>query len=502
MVQQILGKRDIGGGIGNAIGEGFGNSFSEAAQEEFQYNRNRSRLQEAFGQLEGLADDPAISKNPYKMLSKLGQAFAGIPGGQQVVSEIFPKLLQRAQRGDIYKDTVGEAPGEEIPGQGNAAEGSGDGVVKNNKVTDEGTQNNEQFVGQREGHVAPSLQQQVKTAMGGFTDQAKGNGTGPLQNASYGQGPVPNTMSPERMQQLTEWAHKNFEPEIANQYIENLKQGNANQRAAVEDKYTAWKRANEMSQETMRRQGERRAFADERLPGDLTPEDKAIFMKLGDNNASARSLDEWYRMTKNTYDRFEKARDNVYNDVNGDLKRSWLQGNRTRDIKNLRLSVKPLLDMGMQGEATRLLSEAGYGQGEIENIINPLNQRETELLNNLPKYKHLDEEIKATPDTPEYEKQYEKAAKNQEKIRDRYVDYIIKNFKTGSEEKPGTSLLGLRDKFSEKNIDWREFQDLLVQAQEKGDLKFDSHQLTQLGKLRNRPEQSLWDIINPFGGKH
>ena len=514
------------------LGQAFGQGMSESANEQFQYNRNRSRLQNAFSEFENLANDPDIKKNPYKLLSKLGQAFAGIPGGQQVVSEIFPALLNRTQTqsafddiggagDDPFKDMGGSAQGTDIPGQqdqyfmGGGSEGedtmftgSNEPLVKNAPVGKSGVQNNEQFVGQRKGKIPPVVQNEIAQAKNGSIQPSQGvtpenpmgQGRSPLETPQFGEGPRPNVMSPGQLFNVEKWAQKNY-PDQVDKIMQLYQNSNENQRKQFEDQARAWDVSVKMADETLRRQDQFRTFADERIDKDypgLDPEDRAVFSDIADRFGNVKSLDEKYRLSKQAFDKYQSSANNLREKSTRNLFQS---GNREQKKKLLQTAVLPLLNMGQYGKAKEILADGGWGEGEIADIISPLSKEAIQRFKSLPKIPDVNENIRALPDSPEYEDQIQQGIQRQDRIKDKYVDSIINNFETGGYTKPGTSLIGLRKLFGEKGVSWMDFRDMMMDAVEKGNLKLDPFQQEEFPLLGEAPQLGLWDFFNPFGGK-
>lgn len=509
MVQQILGKRDIGGQLGQALGggiqKGFENQYEygrdlerSRSDEQFQYERNRSRLQQAFGELESLAGDEKAAENPYKLLSKLGQAFAGIPGGQQVVSEVFPALIQKAQRDNATSQASnpfasggtnplasGKPQGTPIKGQQDQyfSDGGSNGqdtmyndskapLVRNVPVSKDGVQNLNNFAGQRDDKMSPQAQNDLNQ---------RRLGRSPLVPTQFGEGPVPQTLGASSYLNELNAADQLGNPQLAENRKKNIRE--AQQQAQAD--FTQQENAQQIRQADLdalvSRQDRFRNFASTRLPKDTDPTDLSTFMEIGSQYMDSDNEDQWYLKTKRDFDTFDKIRENIFTS-----QRPWNEQAINASMRTLKNSVKPLIAMGLHGKAVQLLDAAGWGQGQIDFITNPFDDKFKNGIEKLPRLPLLNQ---LNP----------KNIKNVNDTQQKYVDYIIKNWKTGSADKPGTGIFGLRSLLQDKEINWSQFQDILNDAIEKGGLKLDPYQQMQYGQIAQPPQAGLIETL--FGGK-
>jgi len=93
---QILPRYDLGGDIGKAFGQGVGESISQSV--------DRKRLLQG---LESLNDLDLNNMSRSDILKTTTKAFAGIPGGMQLLQEILPTLLTTNQSTNYAENAYG-----------------------------------------------------------------------------------------------------------------------------------------------------------------------------------------------------------------------------------------------------------------------------------------------------------------------------------------------------------------------------------------------------------
>lgn len=85
---QVIQPRDIGGEIGQAVGGGLGRAAEMGAQ----------RMMVGDALEKALEQSKEGGQSPYETLIALSKSFAGVPGGMQMIGEIFPTLRQEMIR--------------------------------------------------------------------------------------------------------------------------------------------------------------------------------------------------------------------------------------------------------------------------------------------------------------------------------------------------------------------------------------------------------------------
>ena len=73
------------------------------------------------------------------------------------------------------------------------------------------------------------------------------------------------------------------------------------------------------------------------------------------------------------------------------LQRSFLQSNKDfeQSAADLRVKLKPLLSLGLYDTSRKLLTDLGYYPEEREQIINPMSEKESTVLNRVPQGKPM-----------------------------------------------------------------------------------------------------------------
>ncbi len=196
---------------------------------------------------------------------------------------------------------------------------------------------------------------------------------------------------------------------------------------------------------------------------EATPEMQAIFKKKGEEYAGSeegkseadidRHLAVEAKNFKNMYSNIQK--DLSAPRLQNKLQRSFLQSGKDfeQSAADLRVKLKPLLDLGLYDTARNLLTELGYYPEEREQIINPMGEKESTVLNRVPKAtRNMTEVNQFLPRKsilPESPYSYPEGQK----------ENIIEGLKDLHQANPNFSLPLARKSFEDKNYDWRIFKD-------------------------------------------
>lgn len=224
---------------------------------------------------------------------------------------------------------------------------------------------------------------------------------------------------------------------------------------------------------------------------DATPEMQAIFKKKGEEYAgsekgkSEADIDRYLAIEaknfKNMYTNIQK--DLSAPRIQNQLQRSALQSNKDfeQSAADLRVKLKPLLSLGLYDTSRKLLTDLGYYPEEREQIINPMSEKESVLLNRVPEAKRImTEENQFVPRKtimPSSPYTYgEEAKKNiMEGLNDLY------------QANPNFSLPLARKAFEDKKYDWRVFKDAFNDFEE---------QLGEQGKELSDDQQNQRTILD------
>jgi hypothetical protein len=193
---------------------------------------------------------------------------------------------------------------------------------------------------------------------------------------------------------------------------------------------------------------------------DATPEMQAIQKKKAEEYAASgkgKSEADIDRYLATEAKNFKNLYSNVQKDLSAprlqnQLQRAFLQSSKdfNQAAADLRVKLKPLLGLGLYDTARNLLTDLGYYPEEREQIINPMGEKETTVLNRVPKAQRR---MKTESPigihgfgTPYI---YEEGQKEniEQGLNDLY------------EANPNFSLPLARKSFEDKGYDWRIFKD-------------------------------------------
>jgi hypothetical protein len=474
MVQQVLGKRDIGGNLGRAIG----GAFVEGSKEANQYALNRSRLDEALTNLESIKD---LDKLPFsQQVTAAARALLPAPGGSQVLSELLPFLQ------------------------------------KNSKAAAQ----NKAFGGTEEGggQAQPGLQGQPGQRLPNFMNQpgGQGQGQGQQQNPNYpnvevpptdyntlpGKSTGPNTVPLKSGEELSRAALETQQRSLGTanpmSYDEAFKfevdKNAANQ--AYNQQLEGEKNANKLRQQEIIQQVD--SLTNQIYP-DASPEERALFSTWGTEAAEHSEKESEQRNYVSR--KLKDYKTNVANIESQINRPNWinsqyhkLRGNAKSvdEAKaNLKSLVKPLLDAGMVDKARSLLSQMNWMPVEIEEIVStPLTPEINNMVNSQPR------------SVPAEQSTFQKGLKNfggvignvlgdtvfktderrQEAI-DNTFDTLQNVFKTNRD----VNLVLLREAFEKRGVNWNEFGQAFNKLVESGEIKLNPDQQKQLKNLTEPP---------------
>ena len=250
--------------------------------------------------------------------------------------------------------------------------------------------------------------------------------------------------------------------------------------------------------ETQRIYGEKASQALTDILLDATNEQKAIFRKIGENEAGkTKSEADFDRTIALEANKFKNTISSVKNDLSAP--RSYnsffrrMSGNEkdfSQASDDLRVKLKPLLDLGLYDTARNLLGDIVYYPEETESVINPINERVKSTIKRIPEAEKENlKEIKS-----------QHAAMREEAQPIRYSPVEKNNLKEGIldvlKNDPNVSLVLLRKEFEDKNYDWRVFKDQLNSLIMNDEFKPNGDQLNQISHLDEAPLSNLGKILH------
>lgn len=434
-----------------SIGSALGNALGSVGAQEFQ----RYRAQSALNDLRNKSKQPG--QTPSDLLFNLIEASQFSPQIGRALGPLYQTLSQQMLNKPLSQMP---GPGQVLPPQATAAN----------------TEN-----------VSP--QQENATNLPFALPQPTVDPTqGALEETALGMGPIPKTYSPDEYRAVeSQYRSANLDPTPA---VEAMKRQDEVARQRINDLVSGAKTQADLAALRSQRQLEFRNTLREQLSGISEP-DLAIaesisqrpeFKKIPNDKLRAEAVSKEYRL-------YENAK-NSFNEIA--TRSNYDQKEYSRQIENLRSYAQRLIENGQYAEATKILAQNGWGATEIETILNPLNKEIIQRFSHLPELKPIDQEIRAFPDSPEFDKQFEKAREKRNKELEKYKEFLSKTIKPGAATKPGTSLLQLRDKFMQKGGTFQEFESLINHLKNSDEIELDQYQSQkELPLLAEHPSASM-----------
>ncbi len=224
----------------------------------------------------------------------------------------------------------------------------------------------------------------------------------------------------------------------------------------------------EVENERKRRVGSQREYGNKAVDQlttvfpEATPEMQAIFKKKGEEYAgseqghSEADIDRHLAVEAKN---FKNMYSNIKNDLSAprlqnQLQRAFLQSGKDfeQSAGDLRVKLKPLLDLGLYDTARNLLTDLGYYPEEREQIINPMGEKESTVLNRVPKAKR---QLKPSNEVGAFS--YDPIYFYPEGQKENIIEGLNDLYQTN----PNFSLPLARKSFEDKGYDWRVFKDAL-----------------------------------------
>lgn len=432
---QIIPQADAGQLIGQGLGQGLGSGIARGSEIGFQ----RNLLQGALQKVRDIRANPKATA--FDLATSLMEATAGIPGAERYLPQLYQSLLP-----EIQAHQQKQIP---LPGQpGNFGTGTSS---------------------------SPNLQLDLPSP-----SSQLGEG---FENIGLGVGQMPSTYSPEQYKQVQQqYLSAGLDPTPALNEMQRQDQI-AQQRFADLEKAAG-------------EQAEFSGFLRDKLKDqNLSDQDFAVAERIS-LNPKVRNMKNFALKAdavRKEMQLFQKAKKGFQESAK---RFNFDQKQHNDQIKTLQRDAKVMIDNGQRDLVERDLAQAEWGPVEREKILNPLPESIRQGMMSLPKFEDLNKQISVLPDDPRYDEQARRAFIDREKKENKYKDFISKNFKTGEYElanavKPGTSLLLLRDEAMKNGMEFREFQKMIHDLENSGQIVLDKYQQAERPYLSKHPIQSL-----------
>ena len=476
--------------LGGALGQGIARNFPQPEQMV-----QRRMLQEAFDKAKTSATQKDAS--PLDLAFDFLQATAGIKGSERYIGAVLPLLLEKARsaRGAQVEPLGGtQQPQQEgIPqGEGIPQEAQGDVQQQPTEIP-----SSQDFLAQSQAQ----FQQQGQELPPPAVDQS-GLFGGALQPTELGMGPIPNTYSPQQIQQVqTEDLQNGFPESIRAQRMEKY---NDLARKETDDIVKAAQVQSEMA--TRRRQGQE---AYRKVLGTTLNTNDPLDLALAENISErpgyrdvtsdvqrAEKVKQEYDLLKRNLDGFKVA------SVRPSPYLPWSRSQYEKNFKALRENAQPLIAEGMRSQIYSKLRENGWTPTETEQILNPLGENLRGKINDISKFKE------ATPTVSGGKPFQQVEQKINDRINKQWESFLQKNIKQGKVDpknrdvlQPGTSLVLLRNEYMKKGGNWQDFESMILKLRDEGKIRLDRFQESEMNVINRRPIHSLFFEEFMFGTK-
>ena len=460
--------------IGAALGAGLAQGIPQAGQ--------RIQLSNALNQVRGLANQPNVS--PFDLAASLMEATAGIPGAERYVGQLYPLLLQEIQsRQGVNLSAAGDTGQPKLRPESfqPTQEGSFSKIpVEFGQISGKAQrpQTPLQQVSEQTGQFFPTnLGPQGE--IGNLPQEVTGGQKRPVLSISELNNEARRIVNERRKLKI---------PITFPEALKEVKEANEENKAfnrEVEDE-----RKNRIA--AQKTYGDFAATKLKEVFPNATPEQQAIFKKIGENKAAeGKSEADIERTIAKEATNFANTISNIRTDLSAprtynQLHRKFLGNQKDFEsaANDLKVKIKPLLDLGLYDTARNLLSELGYYPEERESVINPLSEKVNTTLSLVPKAKKRTEIGKSMIDIPQ-----QTYAPNQ-------IANIIEGIKDSFDKDGNVSLVLLRKGFEDKGYDWRIFKDALNSLVQNQDIKLNGDQRDQLKYLDQPPLNALEKILH------
>lgn len=471
--------------LGTLLGQGFSQGLTGVLNQIVPQQIQRRQVQNALGELKNLPKNAS----PMDLATALISATAGIPGAERYVGQLFPLLMQQSQA-NISQN---------VPTSAELLNKSEPNPFVRAPSVSQAKANAPQFIeGIRQGKTPI---EQVAEETGKYIPKNVGSNEPPGNLPQPATAGIARTvLSPIEMvpaaKELAAQRTAAGMPTTVPQALEELKATNEENKlynASVEEE-------RRQRIESQREYGEKAVEQLKKVYPESTPEQQAIFRKLAEKTAGLekseadieKSLAIEARKFKNNIVNIKEdlSAPRVYKELHRKLLGSEKSFNEAAG--DLRVKLKPLLELGLNDTARNLLTDLGYYPEERESVIFPLSDRAKTAINLIPSTKKtfkIDEkrmmpglEQKFLPGEEIY------PPKAQDNIKEG-IQEVLKN-------DPNVSLVLLRKSLEDKGYDWRIFKNALNELINSDQVKLNDDQFQQLIYLDSPPLNNLEKILH------
>lgn len=443
------------------LGQGLSQTLPQAAQQR----SNRETLVNSLGNIKNVANNPNAS-NLDVILSTL-QAGAGIPGSERYIAQVLPELLRNVE--------ANRGPKTPLPGEMSQQRNRDDiePIAQRQQLPDRQFGDNRFFPTNQgpaggPGHIPQEATTGRKIPL--LAPNEKPAAAKKLQADRKAVG-IPTTL-PEAMAEIN----------------------------SLEEDYKAHNKAvdEELKQQVIAQKnyGDKAVAELKKVYPDATPEIESVFKKFGEEEAKkGKSEAEIDRSLAVKAKNFSDQISTIQNDLSAPRTQNAFKRKMEGSYKNLeqassdlRMKLKPLLDMGLYDTARNLVSELGYYPEETDAIVNPLSERELVTLNKVPKasgFQRPEETTGGRTTSLTMPKEYTPQQREE-------VKSGIRELK---EANPNFSLPLARKVFEDKNYDHRVFRDAINELESEG-FELTDDQRKQIGILDTPPLRFLDKILH------
>lgn len=447
----------------DVFGRQFRESVSAPLQRGVSRGIERGQIQEGLKSLEGIPSEELSRMSPLEIAHRLIAPFAGTEQGAQYAKSLLPFALEQAK---LAREQRAKYPQERDRSES---------LPQTSQRTEMPN-----FLGRQEGQFHPSLVP-PEGSTGNLPQPATSGEIIPIPNRDEKIATAKNLAEELKIPIKDALA-------IVNDDIEDIKARNAQ----VEK---------ERGQRVLsqRDYGEKGSAELLRLNPSATPEQQAVFKKIAENMAGKyKSEADIDRAIAIEAAKFRNTIKNVEDTMSAprlvnSLQRKFLGSQR--DIEqasnDLKVKLKPLLDLELYDTARNLLEKLGYFPEERENVIHPLSEIDERSLNSLPIAQRTQVQEGAGFLTPSLAPKYQYAPGQKQNVVNGLKDLFDKD--------RDVSLVLARKGFEDRGYGWDIFKDALNDLVLGGDFEPNDDQQIQMKYLDEPPLDGLQRILYNLG---
>jgi hypothetical protein len=184
--------------------------------------------------------------------------------------------------------------------------------------------------------------------------------------------------------------------------------------------------------------------------------------------------------------KFKNTIANVSKDLNSLILRGFDKSSNA--IKN---KVQPLLDEGLYDTTRNLLDKGGAYPEQIEKIVSNLGEIPKKTVASYEKQQRPDRSWWESQDLTDFDIFSTRYQHNKAPYAPEQMEVIKSNIKDALTNDPATNLILLREAYSNKDVEWDEFKNILDELMIKGEIKLNDDQFNMLDTLDQPPLSGL-----------